>query len=268
MEQSGIQNIVIVGAGNVGTHLIEAFLQTEYHILQVVTQSSGSAERITESYGIPATSSAKEMISVADLYLLSVPDHSLPEVVQEMNFHHRLVAHTSGSVGMEVLLKASENHGVFYPLQTFTRNKPLDFLSIPVCIEANTPENGVALAGVAAALSDHVVFLDSGQRRVLHIAAVFACNFVNHMYHIAANILEENKLPFDLLLPLIKETADKAGHGHPSALQTGPALRNDMDVIDKHNHYLERFPGYKKLYNLITKNIVKEFKAKKRNGQL
>jgi predicted short-subunit dehydrogenase-like oxidoreductase (DUF2520 family) len=156
---------------------------------------------------------------------------------------------------MEVL-KQYPRHGIFYPLQTFSKQKKVDFEEIPICLEANKYEVLQQLERLAGSLSRKVYFLDSKQRKAIHLAAVFACNFTNLMYRIAEDLVTESDLNFDILRPLIKETAAKVQEHSPREVQTGPAARNDRKIIEEHLKALENHPEYKEIYQLLTTEIV------------
>jgi len=163
------------------------------------------------------------------------------------------VVHTSGTSELSVL-DSKNKKGVFYPLQTFSKDKEIDFSSIPMCLEAENEEDFKTLENVAQTLSQKVFAISSEQRKSLHVAAVFVCNFVNHMYTIGNQICEENKVPFEVLQPLILETANKITDLKPETAQTGPALRNDTKTINKHLEFLQE-SNYQELYKLLTQSI-------------
>ena len=161
--------------------------------------------------------------------------------------------HTSGGVALEKISNHNRR-GVFYPLQTFTKGKAVDFKTIPICIETEFSADLKILKKIAKSISDKMYIINSEQRKALHVAAVFVNNFTNHLYQIGNQICEENNIPFEVLHPLIQETAEKIKELSPSEAQTGPALRNDTKTIEKHIDFLEN-PEYKKLYQLLTQSI-------------
>jgi len=156
---------------------------------------------------------------------------------------------------MDILASKAKNYGVFYPLQTFSIQKAVDFRSVPICIEANSPENLIKLKALADIISEQVVSVDSTQRRQLHLAAVFVCNFVNHFYSIGEKLLQEQQLDYSLLKPLILETAQKAMQFSPPTVQTGPAVRGNATITDQHLKMLEQHPEWQQLYELISRDI-------------
>ncbi len=157
----------------------------------------------------------QDIVPEADLYIISVADNALDELISQLYLNDKLVVHTSGSVQMDVLKKASRNYGVFYPLQTFSKSKDVEFRSIPICLEANKDANLHKLTELAKRISENVQVIDSEQRKKLHLAAVFACNFPNFMYSIAEEITRQANIDFEILRPLIKETAEKVMQINP-----------------------------------------------------
>lgn len=161
---------------------------------------------------------------------------------------------------MNILAPYCTNFGVFYPFQTFTITKRVDFKHVPVCIEANTPQNLEVLAELARSISGNIRLFDSGQRQQIHLAAVFVCNFVNHFYTIGEKLLGEKGIDFEILKPLILETASKATSQSPESSQTGPASRNDKIVMEKHLAMLSQHPDLQNLYSLISERIIQTHK--------
>ncbi|MFA5298699.1 MAG: DUF2520 domain-containing protein, partial [Lutibacter sp.] len=176
-----------------------------------------------------------------------------------LNLKNKLVVHTSGSMAMEEL-KSNSNKGVFYLLQTFSKERKINFSTVPICIEAETEKDLLLLETLAKSISKNCYRIDSNQRKSLHVAAVFVNNFVNHLYQIGHEICAENKVPFEILLPLIKETADKITTLPPFEAQTGPAKRNDTKTIEKHKKMLTK--NQKKIYTLFTKSICNTYGEK------
>jgi predicted short-subunit dehydrogenase-like oxidoreductase (DUF2520 family) len=249
-------SIVIIGSGNVAQHLISAFLQSdEIELIQVFSRQKESVSHLISSDKI-VSDFAK--IKQADLYLIAVSDNAIVDVSAKLPFENRLVAHTSGSMPMEIL-DSKNRRGVFYPLQTFTKNKTVDFKEIPICLEADDEKDFKTIETVAKTISLVVQSISSEQRKALHVAAVFVCNFVNHLYKIGNEICEENQLSFELLKPLIIETAQKIIHLSPENAQTGPAKRNDSETINTHLNFLSD-ENQKEIYKLLTKSIIDDGK--------
>jgi predicted short-subunit dehydrogenase-like oxidoreductase (DUF2520 family) len=192
----------------------------------------------------------------ADLYLIAIKDSAIQEVLENLSLdENRMIVHTAGSVPMNILDGFSKNYGVFYPLQTFSKNRKIDFSDIPICIEANHPSSLMKLQELAGRLSGSVHQINSHDRKTLHLAAVFANNFVNHFYAIGESLLQDKRLNFDLLKPLIRETAKKTESLSPVDAQTGPAKRNDQTIINAHLKMLHDQPDLQKIYRLMSESI-------------
>lgn len=247
------QRIVLLGAGNVATHLGVALQQKGFPIVQVYSRTRQSAQELGEKLHTDFTTDLSAINPDADIYIFSVKDAVLPELLDEMDDFSGLFVHTAGSVPLSVFEGHASRFGVLYPLQTFSKNRVLTFDHIPIFVEANFKEDENLLKEVAAQLSQRVIPLSSEKRKYLHLAAVFACNFTNHMYALSSEILEENNLDGSLLSPLIEETAAKIKELHPKEAQTGPAVRYDKGVIDRH---LSMLNGDKAaIYEIVSKSI-------------
>ena len=246
--------IVLLGAGNVGTHLCRALQNKEgLEIIQWYNRSLNSLEKELVPFAV--TQNLNDIIE-ADLYIISVSDTAIPAISKALEGKNGLIAHTAGSIPMEVL-GAHQNHGIFYPLQTFSKQKEVDFNQIPLCLEANQPENLNLLKKLAQSLGGPVHLIDSAQRKALHVAAVFVNNFTNHLFTIGEELCKAHKVPFSVLQPLIAETADKIKHLPPSAAQTGPAARGDQKILKDHLQYLTK-ESQQKLYQLISASIQQQ----------
>ena len=245
--------IVILGAGNLGTHLFRVFSQAkEVHVLQWYNRSPESLKQHQKDVAI---TDQLDHLMEADVYLLALSDDAIPITANELAPLKGIVAHTAGSVPMGVL-KQHTNQGVIYPLQTFSKNRTVDFKNIPICIEANNDQSKETLTKLAEAIGENIHYINSTQRMGLHTAAVYVNNFTNHLYHVGAQICEEQEVPFDLLRPLIAETAVKIESITPKEAQTGPALRNDKTTLQKHIDQLSN-PIFKNLYLTLTESIQK-----------
>lgn len=252
--------IVLLGAGNVADRLGRRLLQSGCRIRQVYNRTPAPGTALAEDLQASFTSRLEAVDRDADLYLLALSDSAIGPVARELCSYlpaRALVAHTSGAVPSSVLTPYFSRSGVFYPLQTFTRGRAVDFSDIPMCVFAGNPDDEARLLQLAARLSRSVHRIDDRQRAILHVAAVFVNNFTNHLFHIGHSILGEENLPFDLLRPLIRETAAKVQTGPPAAMQTGPAIRNDAETIGRHLQYLEQFPDYRRVYDVLTESIGK-----------
>mgnify|MGYP000954795111 CR=1 FL=1 len=251
-----ITNVVIIGAGNLATQLALALNEKGINVQQIFSRKAGSAKELAHKVNARYTNQLSQLDPDADLYLIAVKDSAITDVLENIRLDEdKLIVHTAGSVPMSILEGFSNNYGVFYPLQTFSRNRNVDFTPIPICIEANHPSNLLKLEKLGKILSRSVNQINSAERKVLHLAAVFTNNFVNHLYAIGADILQEQKLSFDLLKPLIAETAAKIQELPPLDAQTGPAKRNDQAIVKAQLNMLTGHPDYAKIYSFVTESI-------------
>lgn len=247
--------VVLLGFGNVNSHLLNALHKnSEVAAIQIFNRNFIQLPSPFET--IPVTDDVSK-ISDADVYIIGIPDDAIAGFSESLPFQNKLVVHTSGGVAMDVL-SPKNRRGVFYPLQTFSKERAVDFKAIPICIEAENREDLELLRRVAETISENVVEISSEKRAKLHLAAVFVNNFVNHLYEIGSVILKEEALPFPLLRPLIAETASKMETLSPEAAQTGPAKRNDSKTIEKHLHLLANSP-YSKIYELFTAQLKQKY---------
>jgi predicted short-subunit dehydrogenase-like oxidoreductase (DUF2520 family) len=249
-----IRTAAIIGSGNVATQLGTALRQAGVHIDVVYSRNPEHAQRLAAQLGALPYSDLSLVPGHADLYLIAVSDTAIRTVSDALGINDGIVVHTSGITPMSALA-GHRRIGVFYPLQTITRNTAPDFRSMPLLIEANNASDEQALNGLAAKISGHVSVLTSEQRQYVHLAAVFANNFSNHMYAVAEQIAQAYRIPFDILKPLILETARKVQELPPQAVQTGPAIRNDITTIEKHLMLLKRTPEFRQIYELMSRSI-------------
>ncbi len=254
-----INNIVLIGSGNVATNLAIAFHNNGKNIIQVISRSNDTAKILADKVSATYTNTINDINLKADLYIISVNDDAIASIASSLNLENKLVVHTSGSIEIDVLKNTSTNYGVLYPLQTFSKETLVDFKNIPFCIEANNLNNSKAITELAGYLSEDVRLINSNERKVIHLAAVFACNFTNYMYLIAEDILKEQSISFDILKPLILKTAKNIVDSKPENTQTGPAKRNDQKLIEKHLTLLKDNPEYKEIYTIISKSILNKF---------
>ena len=243
-------SVTLVGSGNVAHHLAKAMANAPNVVLDrwvVRTPSSVLIDintKFSEKFDEPSSS---------QIIILAISDDAIADYSASLNQSDALLVHTSGSVNLHHMDK-KHRRGVFYPLQTFSKNKPLEFSSIPICIEALQKEDLNLLTALADALGCKSRVISSEQRLALHLAAVFVNNFSNQMYRIAHEITDGARLDFDLLKPLILETAMKVQDLSPYQAQTGPALRKDQNTIKRHLKQLEK-ENHRLIYELITKSI-------------
>ncbi|MAX79532.1 MAG: oxidoreductase [Crocinitomicaceae bacterium] len=248
--------VSVVGSGNVATHLSKALLNAGHTIVEIAGRSPLNSAALAKQVNANVCNTVKELSTNSDLYLIAVKDDEIFRVAESIQVNG-IVVHTSGTTAVDVLSKSSKKSGVFYPLQSFHKDQSMDISAVPFLIEGNTPEVEGKLIELAEQLSNHVSRATSANRKKVHIAAVFANNFTNHMMRIAAELMEKEGLEFNLILPLIQETLDKVKIHHPKDAQTGPAKRNDEKVIQEHLSMLEPYPDYQHLYALLTKSIQK-----------
>lgn len=243
-------SITIIGTGNVATHLFRAFQGIDsVTVAQVIGRTKESLKPFKQE---SKTSTHYEEIEDVDIYIITVSDAAIKEVSEHLSHTTGLVVHTSGAMAKSIL--QSSRKGVFYPLQTFTKGKTLDFSTIPICIEAENQDDYKLLEVLGKSLSPHIHHISSDQRKTLHLAAVFVNNFTNHMFYTAKEICETDNINFDLLKPLITETVEKIRFLTPEEAQTGPAVRNDVATMQRHLDGLEN-SMHKKIYQIVSESI-------------
>jgi predicted short-subunit dehydrogenase-like oxidoreductase (DUF2520 family) len=255
-----LKKITLIGSGNVAHNLGHAFLNQGFEIVEVYSRTIKNAKHLAEKLEALYTSDLASLNKESDLYIIVSSDDAIEKIAEQLNFKNKLIVHTSGSIGIEVLENTSNNYGSFYPLQTFTRSHLADVSSVPFCIEGNTKKNKKDLIDLASKLSSNVLEMDSTQRQKLHLAAVFTSNFANYMQVIAQDICESQEVDFDLLKPLIKEVFDKNLIEKAENNQTGPAKREDKFTMQKHINLLKDDKEKQELYALISSMITKRFK--------
>jgi predicted short-subunit dehydrogenase-like oxidoreductase (DUF2520 family) len=253
-------NIVLIGAGNVASHLGIHLKKVGHNIEQVFSKHIDNAEELANVLDATYTNKLNEINKEADLYILSVKDYAIDDVILELRLPDKIVVHTSGAVPLLGMEHISKKCGVFYPFQTFTKESAVDFATVPIFIEASDKATEKVLLEVAQSLSKLSQVVKSEQRKALHLAAVYVNNFTNHLFHIAQTILQKEKLPFELLYPLIKETVTKAGKHKPYDIQTGPARRDDWKTIDEHLHFLDDSPEFREVYLVLTESIMAAYR--------
>ena len=229
--------IALIGRGRVATHLLKALLQAGHEVISVNSRT------------------LEELPLVADIYILSVKDSALQDVIHNAvkGREGQLFVHTAGSMPLDLFKGCCARYGVLYPMQTFSMDREVNFCEIPLFIEASDAASLEQIHALADSVSQHVYELSTADRRYLHLAAVFACNFANHCYTLAADVLEKKGLPFDVMLPLVDETARKVHELHPKDAQTGPAVRGDQNVMQAQAALLEGTT--KEIYELLSQSI-------------
>lgn len=269
--------IVLIGAGNLATHLGKALHAAGHDMVQVFSRTMQSAETLASLLDAEPLTDIAQVRDDADVYIFSVKDSALVQLVAQLcrheadglvedgavnalrkakkGEHERVFLHTAGSMPMSVFKGMAQHYGVLYPMQTFSKQREVDFSIIPCFVEANDEFAQKQIEGMAREISGRVYELSSEDRKYLHLSAVFACNFANHCYAISQELLEEHGIPFDVMLPLINETAAKVHEMKPKDAQTGPAVRYDENVIGKQSKLLENHPHFKKVYDSMSKSI-------------
>lgn len=248
--------IVCIGSGNVATHLANALKAKGADLIQIWSRDLANAFELAKSINSIAISDLNEIDRSADLYIIAVKDDAISAVSDSLRDIDGLIVHTSGATSIEAL-SALRNYGVLYPLQTFSKAKPINFANVPLCIEGSNAYSLEVLKNVGSKLSSPVYEVDSERRKILHLAAVFACNFVNHLYTLSDKIVEHFALDFEMLRPLIMETALKVQTELPINVQTGPAVRSDEQTMIKHQDLLNEMPELKEIYQTLSKSIKK-----------
>ena len=248
--------IVIIGSGNLATNLSLALKDAGQEIVQIFSRTEAHAKELADKVGCPYTSSLDAILSDADVYILSVKDDALLRLIPTIcdSRKNGLFLHTAGSVPMNLFEGSASQYGVLYPMQTFSKNRRVDFREIPCFIEASSAQTLAVVRSLAERISDHVVECDSEKRKKMHLAAVLACNLTNHCYRLAECVLEAEQIDFSLFLPLIEETARKVKTLSPKEAQTGPMVRYDQGVM---RMQMEMLPDdrTREIYRLMAESI-------------
>ncbi len=256
MSRKEIKSVVIIGSGNVAEALARALGRSGRNPVQIFARNAERGAAVAAIGGSVWSEGAEQPVE-ADLYLVAVSDRAVGEVTARLKFpEDAIVAHTAGSVTLESLPASCHHRAVFYPMQTFTRGREVDFAQIPIFIEAEREDDCAALETFARSLSTQVLRANAEHRRRIHLAAVFACNFSNHMYALGEQVARQAGFDFEILKPLIAETAAKAVTAHsPAEVQTGPAVRNDYVTKGLHTELLATEPLLKTIYSTISQSI-------------
>ena len=248
--------IVLIGAGNLATHLGKALHAAGHDMVQVFSRTMQSAETLASLLDAEPLTDMAQVRDDADVYIFSVKDRALEQLISQLcGGEKKVFLHTAGSMPMSVFRGKALHYGVLYPMQTFSKQREVDFSIIPCFIEANDEFALKQIEGLAGQISHRVYQLSSEDRKYLHLSAVFACNFANHCYAASQELLQQHGIPFDVMLPLIDETAAKVHGMTPKEAQTGPAVRYDENVIGKQIQLLENQPYFQKIYDCMSKSI-------------
>lgn len=256
--------ISFIGAGRVAYHLAKA-LGSQHQIVQICSRTFENAEWISLQVQAQAISNFENINADIDLMIIAVSDQSIKSVIEQISpfLKDVCIVHTSGSTHLNVLAKTHDKCGVFYPLQTFSLEREIDWKNTPLFIEATNKKDLGNLLHLANSLSNKVYSYDSEQRLSLHLAAVFACNFSNYCYDMAKEIVDAKHVDFSLLYPLIQETANKAVANNPKDMQTGPAMRGDENIIQMHTNMLmqDQRADLKSVYQLLSQQILERHQS-------
>jgi predicted short-subunit dehydrogenase-like oxidoreductase (DUF2520 family) len=253
-----INSVTIIGSGNVATHFAKAIFNIGVDIKSIYSPTLVNCQLLASEVNAVATDDIRAINLDVDLVLISIKDNAIKEFVENLKNCNAIIVHTSGGVNINVFNGISDRCGVLYPLQTFSKNRDLDFTKVPLFIEAKDKETFTEIESFAKRLSNIVIEADSNRRKVMHVAAVFACNFVNHCYDISSQILAEEGLPFSTLVPLIEETTKKIYEIPPHDAQTGPARRGDSVVMNAHIEQIKS-PHLQEIYKLLSKSITDSY---------
>ena len=253
-----INSISFIGSGNVATHLAIAVKKAGYDVKEIYSLNHENAIELARKVGCTAIRSVEEIDQSVDLFLIAVPDEAIEKLIKNFPLVNGIVAHTSGITPMEVL-KQEPRFGVFYPLQTFSKQRELDISAVPFCIEASSGDVLIQLKEIAMKLSKSVFGIDSNQRQYLHLTAVLVNNYSNYLFQTAYDILDAKNIDHSILMPLIEETISKIKDITPDEAQTGPASRNDIKTIEKHLMLLNEYPQYIDLYKIFAEQLIKKY---------
>lgn len=248
-------DIVIIGTGNVAFVLGRLFRNSGHRIIQIVGRNTSAASELAYELDTDSTNYWSLINKTADVYIIAVADKVIEETTSELRLPGKVVAHTAGAVTRDVLKNVTNHYGVFYPLQTINKNSP-PTTDIPFFVDGADSFTKDTLQSLARSISSHQAVMSSDEQRLkLHVAAVVVNNFTNYLYSLAEEFCAKENIDFRLLMPLIRETAMKISDNHPEDVQTGPALRNDVDTINLHIKLLDNHPELRKIYQFLTENI-------------
>ena len=247
--------ISILGAGNVATNLALAFKKAGHTIVQIYNRSDDAGQELARAVAATFTSDIDHLLD-ADVYIIAVKDDAIEERAGQLKRPGKMIAHTSGTKSKNSLQHSSDNYGIFYPLQTMRKNSKVDFKNVPLLIEGNNAATVSTLKALAQSISQNVHVVNEEQRQWIHVAAVFANNFTNHMFSISENILAKHDLSFDILKPLILSFIQNLQTHSPADIQTGPAMRGDHKTIEQHLMLLASEKRLKEIYQVMTTSII------------
>lgn len=253
-----MNKISLIGSGNISQHLSTAFKRSGYTIQSISSRNKHSGKELALSLNA-AFCDIEEIDPSIDLVMIAVNDDSIPEVIKRIPKSIKSVVHTGGAVSIDVFEDHFANYGVFYPLQSFTKEREIKLREVPVLIEANNDVFSESLIQLGLSISNRVEIMSSESRKHLHVAAVIANNFVNYLATEAYGILEAQSIDGSLIIPLMQETIARLSTNHPATMQTGPAKRKDIETMKKHEKLLESKPDLQSLYRQISQLIMKKY---------
>jgi predicted short-subunit dehydrogenase-like oxidoreductase (DUF2520 family) len=251
-----IQKIALIGAGKLATNFAFTLKKKGFTILQVYNRSREPGMKLAKKVSSSYIDDLCQLTGKADLYALAVSDSALQEISDKIHLENQVIIHFSGTADIHLLKGSSSNYGVLYPPQTFTLRQSGGFFNVPLCIEANNSDSEEKLSAFATTISDKIFRVSSNQRKTIHLSAIFASNFTNFMYSIAEDLLAIKNLPMSILEPLIEKTMANAMHKDIFSLQTGPAIREDIEMIKTHLDALSERPEFREIYRVISESII------------
>ena len=252
-----IYSISIIGSGNLATQLAIALKKANHNIVEIYSRDIKNAKTLSLKVDANFTSEISKLQDV-DIFIIAVSDIAISSVLNKLETNN-IVAHVSGSTSIDIFENKFENFGVFYPYQTFTKNRNISFEYIPICIESSNNDSTKKLKSLAESISNNIQIVNSEKRKILHLSAVFSCNFTNHILSLSKDILEQENIDFEISKELVIETINKAFRLSPNDAQTGPAKRNDTNIIDNHLELLSYSPKMQDIYSILTKNIQNKY---------
>ena len=250
------KNIAVIGTGNLAFHICNVLKKEGFNLQLIIGRNKTKVAEIGKKFKVSYTNQISLIPENIDLIFVCVKDDAVEEVIKSIktDVSNRIIIHTSGSLAIDVIKKKTKNAGVFYPVFSFNKNRNVNFKKIPVLIETSKGKAQQTISKMAQIITDNVISVNSEQRKKIHLAAVISNNFVNYLYTVAEDFLKENKLPFNLLVPLITDAALRLQDNQPSKMQTGPALRGDKNILNKHLEMLKN-KEIIKIYTLLSKQI-------------
>ncbi len=254
-----VQKVCFIGAGKLATQLSKAMRMVGYDIVQIYSRTEDSAKSLAEDLQCAYTTNVEKLTTEADLYICALKDSVITEVLNQAKVfsNAKMLVHTAGSMPLSILSRYTENYGVLYPMQTFSKTKKVDFSKLPFLIEGSNSQIVENLKNIAEKVNSISYNVSSEDRKKIHLAAVFVSNFANHVYALGSDIVQTANVPFEVLLPLIDETAEKVHYMSPKEAQSGPAVRNDRNVIEMHRSMMKEDEDLLKIYEMMSESIYK-----------